>query len=341
MAFIKNSVGALGGNQTEDVKVIQWLLSESNKGYCFTNCVVGINMDDVRLARFKPKNVKVKFPEAPNIQSNGVMNSQTQKAIDDFSRFCLRQKFYPDGIARLQSTNSTLSPDSDLYKRLVWATVHTYSPKFIATADDYNDPRVKQAINGRISFAQFQFILEQSRWKGLTPLGKELQNHLNNPKVLAFLDLIAKAETWFDDRYEFVPYDMRVGFVRLPNLYQHPGRVSGRYQFTSDTWNTAKSKCGLYDFTPESQDIAGVYLLSTLPYGNTNKILQVILSSNIEEAIELASGTWASFPTKYDKTNNLKANFDRNSENESRYSPQHSAPLNRLLDAYDKYLSNK
>lgn len=177
-----------------------------------------------------------------------------------------------------------------------------------------------------------------------------MQSYLKDPRVFAFLDLIARAEAWFAGAKREVGYNEAVGFVKIPNLYQHPGTVAGRYQFTTDTWAIVKSKCGLYDFTQESQDIAGVYLLSTLPasinsspYPANDKILNAVLAGNIEYAIQLASGTWASFPTKYErdkKTNKweLKTNFDRNGRDESRYFPQPSAPLDQLLETYNKYL---
>jgi muramidase (phage lysozyme) len=355
MGFVLQNVGALGANRPEDVKVVQWLLDKANIGYCFTTCTV-ITPKPINLRI--PNNLKDSY--SSNIEASGAVNAVTQKAIDDFAAYCYRQKFISARVAGIQSLNTTISGEDDLYNRLVWATVHTYAPKFIASADDYNDPRIKQALNGRINFIQFQTILEQSRQMGLTELGKQMQRHLNDPKVIAFLDMIARAESWFYDPVNApkreVGYNEAVGYVKLANLYGHPGRVAGRYQFTTDTWNRARRECGLYDFTQESQDIAGVYLLATLPtstnsspYPQNDRILPFVLAGTpeaIEYAIELASGTWASFPTKYEKDKKdgkwiLKANFDRNGKDESRYSPQHSAPLNELLALYNNFLGNK
>jgi muramidase (phage lysozyme) len=343
MGFILQNVGALGANRPEDVKVVQWLLDKANIGYCFTTCTV-ITPKPINLRI--PNNLKDSY--SSNIEASGVVNSVTQKAINDFAAYCYRQKFVSAGVAGIQSLNTTISGEDDLYKRLIWATVHTYAPKFIASADDYNDPRIKQALNGRINFIQFQTILEQSRQMGLTELGKQMQRHLNDPKVIAFLDMIARAESWFYDPVNApkreVGYNEAVGYVKLANLYQHPGRVAGRYQFTPDTWNRARRECGLFDFTQESQDIAGVYLLATLPSDSTDKILDAISSGDIDEAVELASGTWASFPTKYKYekgVKTLKSNFDENSEQESRYSPQKCAPLSKLRNLYAEYLKNQ
>jgi muramidase (phage lysozyme) len=339
MAFINNSVGTLGRNQMEDVKVIQWLLNQANIGYGFTN--VGNTNTENSFSRLpRAKNApKLKIPKSPGIQITGKMDGATQKAIDDFAYWCYRKQFLGDALSRLSASATTILSDSDLYKRLIWAAVHTFAPKFIATDDDYNDPRIKQALDNRITFIQFQFILEQSRWKGLTALGKEMQKLLARPEVSAFLDMIAKAEAWFDNEHDQVAYDDRVGFVKLTNLYQHPGRVSGRYQFTADTWAIAKRELGLYDFTPESQDIAGVYLLYSLPYTG-DKILPSILSGDIEEAIYRSAGTWASFPDKNNKNDDGKQ-ADVNGSKASHYYPQKNAPLNQLLTVYNNYLGER
>lgn len=336
MTFIKAGVGAGGVNNAEDVKVIQWLLNQAENGYRFMSSLA-------------------KDDNLTGVNENGIMSSSTQLAIDDWSRFCDKIGLPRDKPAIYRGIK--IEPGSQYYNRLIFGVVLKATGKpFINISDNYQDPRVKEALDGRITFEQFKVIIKQAKGNTLTAFGSQMQMHLANPQVQVFLDLIAKAETWFDNRFEFLPYDMKVGFVKMNDLYQHPGTVAGRYQFTKETWATAKSKCGLYDFTPESQDIAGVYLLATLPaslssspYPLDDKILPFVLAgdaTSIAYAIELASGTWASFPTKYEKDKKTgkwqeKTNFDPNSENESRYSPQRNAPLTALLEAYKKYLKAK
>lgn len=269
------------------------------------------------------------------------MDAVTQRAINDWAYFCLRKQFISPGVARIQTLNTTILPDSDLYNRLIWATVHAYAPKFIATQDDYNDPRIKEALNGRINFIQFQAILEQSRWKGLTPLGKQMQKYLDDPRVFAFLDMIARAEAWFRDPgvngKREVSYNEFAGFTQIPNLYQYPGRILGRYQIDKGTWSIAQRDLGLYDFTQESQDIAAVYQLYYRPSSKGN-ILSKILDGDIAEAIERGNSIWASFP---DEKRTKEVNADINIKPKSHYGDQPAVPLNDLLITYERFLNQR
>ena len=262
MSFIKGGVGALGANFTEDVKIIQWLLNQANLTTGFTQ--VG-NGDPGRFSALRPskKSPPLLISKSPGIQITGAVDGATQRAINDFAKWCGENQIAkPIGFA----PNAAILPDDILYKKLIWTVVQTFAPETVRIlTSDYSEPRIKEALDGRISFVQFQYILEHSRHSGLSALGREMQKYLANAQVYAFLNLIAKAEAWFDSKHNQVAYDDKVGFIKMTNLYDHAGVVSGRYQFTTDTWKRAKRDCGLYDFTPESQDIAAVYLLHTLP----------------------------------------------------------------------------
>lgn len=76
--------------------------------------------------------------------------------------------------------------------------------------------------------------------------------------------------------------------IRFPKgLYS---TASGRYQLILPTWKALKGQLGLTDFTPYSQDAACIQLL--VQHGAT----ALILDGKIQEAIQVCSKEWASFP---------------------------------------------
>jgi muramidase (phage lysozyme) len=83
--------------------------------------------------------------------------------------------------------------------------------------------------------------------------------------------------------------------VTITDLSHHPNilvqvsaglqsTAAGRYQFLNGTWNGF----GLPDFTAHNQDIGAVMLL--------RRAMNSIEKGNIETAVSLVNGTWASLP---------------------------------------------
>lgn len=273
MAFINQSVGRGGVNKAEDVKVVQWLLDQNEIGYHFMSSL-----------------------SQGSVDINGIMDASTQIALDDWAQFCDRKGLLPNRMTVYRGIR--LEPASDYYKRLIFGVVLKSSSKVFANDDNnYQDPRVKQAIDGRINFEQFKFIVEQAKGKVLTPLGREMQKLLaDDPRVRAFLEVIAYAEGTDRDKDPALSgYSTIMGYGTAPDLYNHPGRkAAGRYQAIPATWSMAEKALGLYDFTPESQEIFGAWDLVK----NKSDIYTALKNNDFPAAVEAASSEWASFPNR-------------------------------------------
>lgn len=66
--------------------------------------------------------------------------------------------------------------------------------------------------------------------------------------------------------------------------------AAGAYQFLSTTWDEAARALGLPDFSPESQDIAAIWLI------RRRGALNDILAGRLESALNKLSYEWASLP---------------------------------------------
>lgn len=66
--------------------------------------------------------------------------------------------------------------------------------------------------------------------------------------------------------------------------------AAGRYQFIHSTWVNLKNKLSLPDFSPHSQDLAALELLSE------KDVLQKLMDGNFSAALEAAKTIWASLP---------------------------------------------
>lgn len=119
--------------------------------------------------------------------------------------------------------------------------------------------------------------------------------------VRAFLDMIAYAEgTSGPDGYRTM-----FGGSLMDSYADHPGRVfsftnskgqslkttaAGRYQFLRATWAQLKSKLGLQDFGPASQDAGAIELI------RQRGALNDVKAGRIVEAIAKVKTIWASLP---------------------------------------------
>lgn len=287
MAFISSGVGLGAKNLTQDVQIIQWMLVKAQSYY-------GLRL----------------FSREYKLSEDGVANNAVCEAIRDIVII------YPNKtLTRIIDSTSPIYDISTLQKPIIFPDDVSYnfllscSLKPVCTVcvenvlikvDFYDDPLVRQALNGRIDFQTFKKAVEVkdgiTECQRLTKDGIEAQENLKDPRVRAFLDMIAFAEgnTSYNTAFGSTASKPKT----LENLAAHPNTAtggssaSGRYQFKADTWNEVKEKLGLGDFTPESQDIASVYKMKT------RGALNLLLAGNLAAAVEAASAEWASLPYK-------------------------------------------
>jgi len=96
-------------------------------------------------------------------------------------------------------------------------------------------------------------------------LSQEVTSAVSDPKVRAFLDVLAKPESGG-------AYNVSVGGKTFSDYSKHPemynaslgSDAAGRYQFLSTTYNPIARRLGLKDFSPQSQDIVAVQYLKDL-----------------------------------------------------------------------------
>ena len=226
------------------------------------------------------------------------MDTATLLSIKDFTQFFYRNLMLVTFGTTNVFNDGTIYPD-DYYNMCLVA--FAANPNFALTVD-FNDPRIKQAFDGRIDFVQFRHIVETTQGKSLTELGRKMQVLLEKPQVRAFLDVIAFAEgTDKTDDARQTGYNTMYGGNEanpklMPDLYDHPKSraAAGRYQAVGATWDEAKSLLGLFDMTPESQDIFAVYAI----FKKREKVLTFLENNDFPNAVDAGSLEWASFPNR-------------------------------------------
>ena len=119
---------------------------------------------------------------------------------------------------------------------------------------------------------------------------------LQNPNVKAFLRVIRQGETNQSD----VAYRMMFGGATFDDFGHHPNLVhtigalkstaAGAYQFLGSTWGACQRALDLPDFSPASQDLAAVWLISN------RGALDDVIAGRIEQAIGKCAHEWASLP---------------------------------------------
>lgn len=121
--------------------------------------------------------------------------------------------------------------------------------------------------------------------------------HLSHPNVAAFLKAIAVAE---GGGYDF-KYGALRGRVndrwRFSDMSTHPGpgidgksTAAGMYQITRPTWRHHAGKLGLRDFSPRTQDLIAVEILSSLG------VIDAIKAGEIDAVMPKVARTWAALP---------------------------------------------
>lgn len=129
-------------------------------------------------------------------------------------------------------------------------------------------------------------------------LGADVSSYMSNPRVKAFLDLIARAEGTYNVGDN--GYNILYGYERFTDYSKHPNRAiskggltstaAGRYQFLKKTWDGVKAALSLPDFGPASQDKGAVYLVQQ------RGALNDVINGNVQAAIQKVNKEWASFP---------------------------------------------
>ncbi|QDI18342.1 lysozyme [Serratia marcescens] len=127
---------------------------------------------------------------------------------------------------------------------------------------------------------------------------------ISNPNVKNYLDIIAKSEGTAG--YMNNGYNTLFGGDQFSDFSDHPrilkeftetnGKknktsAAGRYQFTQKSWDEAAAALGLTDFSPDSQDMAALYLIQRAGQ------LDNVVNGNFEGATAGLGGVWASLPS--------------------------------------------
>ena len=121
---------------------------------------------------------------------------------------------------------------------------------------------------------------------------------MQNPNVLAFLKAIRLGEGTEDE----LGYNRIVGGGHFDSNEHHPNvrvfiprynvwsTAAGAYQITAPTWRGLVKQYGFPDFTPESQDLGAVALISEV------NALSDVISGRLDIAVQKCSREWASLP---------------------------------------------
>jgi muramidase (phage lysozyme) len=291
MAFINDSVGDGGKNLSQDVKTIQWMLIRAQSYY-------GLRL----------------FSKAYKISEDGIASNDLYDSIRDIVII------YPyKSLTKAIDSSSLIYDFSSSQKPIIFPNDISYTfllscaikpvctvcvDNIYVKVDFYDDSLVRQAMIGEINYQTFKHAVEIRdgimECQTLTKGGIEAKELLKAPRVRAFLDTLAFAEgnTNYDTAFGSTIKNPKVieDLATHPNTTAGGSSASGRYQFKTDTWNEAKKKLGLTDFTPESEDIASVYKMKT------RGVLDALLANNFPLAIESGSAEWASLPFKDGKS---------------------------------------
>ena len=135
-------------------------------------------------------------------------------------------------------------------------------------------------------------------------IAQRVANAKAHPNVKAFLNTIGKPESkgrynviysapGTPDRF-FTDYsahpNMRIPFDNPRTGKRDFSTAAGKYQINYPTWLTIQAVAFLPDFSPESQDVAAIWLMQL------RGALDYVIAGDFDNAIRVASKTWASLP---------------------------------------------
>lgn len=128
----------------------------------------------------------------------------------------------------------------------------------------------------------------------------QCEQWLQDPNVRAFLRMLRVGEGTADED----GYRRHFGGDLFSDFSDHPRRAvtknlggrpltstaAGAYQFLSSTWDGCAQALKLSDFSPQSQDLAAVYLI------HRRGAIQDVIAGNFETAVRKCNREWASLP---------------------------------------------
>jgi muramidase (phage lysozyme) len=128
-----------------------------------------------------------------------------------------------------------------------------------------------------------------------------LENALKNKNVQALLSTIRKCEgTDAKDGYSYIFGSSKANNLRFTGFKSHPrikrpfgktfSDAAGAYQIMSDTYDDLSKRLGLSDFTPHTQDLMCVELISQRGQ------LQNAIDGKFDQVIKGINTIWASLP---------------------------------------------
>lgn len=136
------------------------------------------------------------------------------------------------------------------------------------------------------------------------PNNQQASSQLSNENLQKYLNIIALSEGTAG--YMNNGYNTMFGGDQFSDMSDHPrilkeftdknGKrdktsAAGRYQFTQTSWDEAAKALNLKDFSPQSQDMAALYLIQRAGQ------LDNVLNGNFAEATAGLGGVWASLPS--------------------------------------------
>lgn len=103
-----------------------------------------------------------------------------------------------------------------------------------------------------------------------------------NPYVQAWLDTLRETEG--------ADYNTMVGGKKFTDLSHYPGKASGAYQITSETYRDVARETGTEDYSPLTQDILAIQNMAD------KGALEAVKKGDFNGALKGISKGWASIP---------------------------------------------
>ena len=171
-----------------------------------------------------------------------------------------------------------------------------------ATGIEAGMSRVEDAMNLMLMGGKRALRPGESRARTAEENRQRAEAYVDDPRVRAYLDMLAKAEGadyntlfgggQFSDMSHFPDWAGKSFTYKKKDgtTGRDVSRAAGRYQFLPGTWSSVSSFLGLQDFSARSQDIAAAELL------RQRGALPFILAGDINGAMRLSNKEWASLP---------------------------------------------
>ena len=274
---VYKSVGIGGGNNYNDVTLVQTLLNKT-------------------LPRLKEAGIS--FEKFNPLVEDGDCGQFTKNAITIFQRDVLGLtlpdgRVDPGGVMLRSLYLAAYGDPSKIRRRVkrVRQTPSVHTPKGVSTGSGAKAVDLAAARKLLSEYPQIRAMLETIAYAEGTrsdrPGGKEYGTIVNGVVIKAPYN-----PDWIGKRSENFTI---TNFSRHPEVLvswangQDPSSACGPYQFLRKTWNWMAGY-GLGDFSPASQDLACVMLMQY------RGMIAPLLSGNFDQAVINGSGEWMSLP---------------------------------------------